>query len=223
MSKVIIFGAGGGADTAFRYLTKDSAHEVIAFAVNRGLKNPKKFHGLPVVEFETVQDLYPPAEFKFFILLNFNNMSQLRIQKYEEAKAKGYSFISYVSSDIFRIEDIQVGENCFILDNQSINLDVKIGNNVVIWSSNHIGDRTIIEDNVWITTHVAVGGDVRIGEGTFVGMNTSISHSVNIGKRNFIGGNTLIAKSTNDGEVFLQEQNKPTGIDSDTFVKMTSH
>ena len=42
------------ADMAFRYLTKDSAHEVVAFAVNRGLKNPKKFHGLPVVEFETV-------------------------------------------------------------------------------------------------------------------------------------------------------------------------
>lgn len=223
MSKVVIFGAGGGADTAFRYLSKDSRHKVVAFTVDKAFKDKDTYHGLPVVEFETVQEKYPVDKFKMFLLLNFNNMSKLRIRKFNEGKAKGYKFVSYVSSGIFRIEEIQVGENCFILDNQSINLDVKIGNNVVMWSSNHIGDRTIIEDNVWITTHVAIGGDVQIGEGTFIGMNSSISHRVTIGKRNFIGGNTLVAKSTEDGQVFLQDRNKPMGIDSDTFVKMTGH
>ncbi len=32
MAKVVIFGCGKGADTAFRYLSLDSEHEICAFA-----------------------------------------------------------------------------------------------------------------------------------------------------------------------------------------------
>ena len=222
MSKVILFGTGGGADTAYRYITKDTSHEVVAFTVDGSRKDRDTYHGLPVVEFEVLQKFYPADDFKMFILLGFDNMSKLRIQKYKEAKAKGYSLISYVASDIFRIEEIQVGENCFILEKQTINLDAKIGNNIVMWSGNHIGDRTVIEDNVWISSQVVIGGDVRIGEGTFIGMNATIAHSVSIGRRNFIGSGALITRSTKDGGVYVQERNKPLNIDSDTFSQMTS-
>ncbi len=221
MSKVVIFGAGGGADVAYRYIAKDSPHEVVAFTVDGKFRDRDTYHGLPVVEFETVQDRYPVKDFKMFIVMGFDNMSRLRIQKYEEAKAKGYSFISYVASDIFRLEEIQVGQNCFILEKQTINLDVKIGNNVVMWSANHIGDRTIIEDNVWISSHVAIGGDVTVGNGCFIGMNATIAHGVKIGPKNFIGAGTLVAKSTKEGSVYAQERNKALGIDSDMFVKIS--
>lgn len=72
------------------------------------------------------------------VLLSYQGMNSLRRQKYLEAKAKGYGFISYVNSHFYRAEELSVGENCFILDNQSISLDVKIGYNVAMWSSNHI-------------------------------------------------------------------------------------
>lgn len=222
MSKVVIFGAGGGADTVFRYITKDSEHEVVAFTVDRKNRNKDVYHELPVVDFETVQEKYPVNEYKMFMLLGFEGMNRLRIAKFQEAKAKGYSFISYVASNIFCIEEIQVGENCFILENQAINLDVKIGNNVVMWSGNHIGDRTIIEDNVWITSQVAVGGDVVIGNGSLIGMNATIAHDLKVGSNNFIGANTLIAKSTKEDAVYVQKQSKPLDIDSDTFSKMSN-
>jgi len=220
MSKVIIFGAGGGADTAYRYITKDSPHEIAAFTVDGSCKDRDTYHSLPVVEFETVQEIYPVDDFKMFIVMGFSDMSRIRIQKYNEAKAKGYSFISYIASDIFSLEEIQIGENCFILEKQTINLDVKIGNNVIMWSGNHIGDRTIIEDNVWISSHVVIGGDVKVGQGCFIGMNATISHSLSIGQRNFIGAGTLISKSTKDDSVYVQERNKALGIASDMFFKM---
>ena len=221
MSKVILFGAGGGADTAYRYITKDSPHEIVAFAVDGSCKDRDTFHGLPVIEFETVQDYYPPSDFKMFIVLGFSDMSRLRIQKYTEACAKGYSFISYVASDIFRLEEIQVGQNCLILEKQTINLDVKIGNNVIMWSGNHIGDRTVIEDHVWISSHVAIGGDVKVGQSSFIGMNATIAHGLRIGQKNFIGAGTLIAKSTKDESVYVQERSKAIGINSKVFFKMT--
>ena len=220
MSKVVLFGTGGGADTAYRYLTKDSLHEIVAYTVDADRRDCDAFHGLPVVDFETVQDRFPPEQFKMFILLSFDNMNALRTRKFEQAKAKGYSFVSYVAPDIFRIDEIQVGENCLILESQTINLDVKIGDNVVMWSGNHIGDRSVIGDHVWISSQVAIGGDVQVGSGCFIGMHATIGHGISVGEKNFIGAGTLITKSTKPGGVFVQPNSKSLPMSSDDFAKI---
>jgi len=220
MSKVILFGIGGGAQTALRYLSKDSQHEIVAFTVDRKNRNVETFKGLPVVDFENVQDYFSPENYKMFILLNFDDMNGLRTKKFEEAKRKGFKFINYISSNNKFVEEIQIGENCFVLDNQTINLDVKIGDNVVLWSGNHIGDRSIIDNNVWISSQVAIGGDVKIGSKCFLGMHATISHSIEIAEKNFIGAGTLITKSTKKGNVFVQKSSDALNLDSETFVKI---
>ncbi len=220
MSEVVLFGVGGGADTACRYLTRDSQHQVVAYTVDAERRDRAVHQGRPVVDFESVQDIYPPDEYKMFILLSFDGMNELRIRKYEEAKAKGYAFVSYVASNIFRIEDLQVGENCLILENQTINLDVKIGDNVVMWSGNHIGDRSVVGDHVWISSQVAVGGDVRIGKGCFIGMHATIGHGVHVGDMNFIGAGALVTKSTKNDAVYVQPSTKVVPMTSGYCAKI---
>ncbi len=131
-----------------------------------------------------------------FVPLGFQRMNALRAEKYLDAKAKGYRFVSYVSSHLYALEDLAVGENCFILDSQIVNLDVKIGNNVTIWSGNHLGDRTVVGDHVWISSHVSVAGDVTIGDSCFLGVSSCVSNGVTLGARTFVGANVLIAQST---------------------------
>ena len=220
MSKVVLFGTGGGADTAYRYISKDSAHEIVGFTVDGARRDRDTHRGLPVVDFETVHKCFPPSEFQLFILLNFDDMNALRIRKYQEAKAKGYTLASYVASDIFRIEDIRVGENCLLLESQTINLDVKIGDNVVMWSGNQIGDRTTIGDHTWISSQVAIGGDVKVGSGCFIGMHATIGHGISVGDANFVGAGTLITKSTKPGAVYVRESTKALPVTSDVFGKI---
>tara|TARA_B110000967_G_C18836341_1_gene536938 strand:- start:110 stop:781 length:672 start_codon:yes stop_codon:yes gene_type:complete len=222
LAKIVIFGAGGGADTAYRYFKSDTNHEIVAFTQNTSMKDKDQFHGLPVVDFENVEDVYPPNEYQMFLLISFDQMSKLRIGKYNEIKKKGYTCASYVASNIFRISEIDVGENCFICENQTINLDVKIGNNVVLWSNNHVGDRTIIKDHVWVTSHVSIGGDVVIGEGCLIGMNSTISHGIKLGKKVFLGAGAVLSKDTKDNEAFAVKGTKPLGLDSETFYSMTN-
>ena len=220
MSKVIVFGTGRGADVAFRYLTHDSEHEVCGFAVDRARLEQESFHNLPVVAFEELEQHFPPGEYRLFILLGYQDMNRLRAQKYEVAKSRGYGFVSYVSSDIFRIEQLDVGENCFIMDNQSINLDVKIGNNVMMWSSNHIGDLTAIEDHVWISSHSTVAANVVIRENSFVGIGATISNHVVVAKHTFVGGNALITSDTTENGVYVSGESKCVSEDSRTFMKV---
>src|SRR5262249_6155603 len=176
MSKVVLFGTGRGADVAYRFLVRDSAHQVCGFAVDHEHLNRKIFHDLPVVAFEDVERRFPPGEFHMLILLGYQRMNELRAGKYIEAKRKGYSFINYVNSNIYRAEELHIGENCFILDNQSISLDVRIGNNVVMWSSNHIGDLTVIEDHTWVSSHVTFAGEVVVHPYCFLGIGATITN-----------------------------------------------
>lgn len=220
MSKVVVFGTGRGADVAFRYLTRDSEHEVAGFALDREFIKDESFHDLPVKPFEEVEKHFPPGEHEMFVLLGYQEMNGLRARKYFEGLEKGYSFASYLSSDISRIEEIDVGENCFILDNQSINLDVRIGNNVVMWSSNHIGDLTEIQDHVWISSHSTVAANVVVGESSFVGIGATISNHVTLGRNTFVGANALITSDAQENGVYVSGESKCVSDDSRTFMKV---
>src|SRR5918993_4514019 len=181
MSKIVLFGTGRGASVAHRFLAADSPHEVVGFTVDASSLREQTYRGLPVVPFEEVESHFPPGDFRMLILLGYQQMNGLRAAKYDAAKAKGYTLESYVASNIFRVEPISVGENCFVMDNQSISLDVTIGNNVVMWSSNHIGDLTHIGDHAWLTSNVTVAASVKIGERAFIGIGATVSNGVAVG------------------------------------------
>ena len=201
MSKVILFGTGRGADVAYRFLKRDSGHEVCGFTTDRRYFRDDKFHDLPVVPFEEVEERFSPAQYKMLVVLGYQGMNALRAEKYLAAKAKGYGFISYVNSAFYRAEDLNIGENCFILDNQSISLDVKIGNNVVMWSSNHIGDLSTIADHNWLASNVTVAAEVNVEPYCFLGIGATVGNKLTLGRRTFVGANVLVASDTADPQI----------------------
>jgi acetyltransferase-like isoleucine patch superfamily enzyme len=219
MSRVVLFGTGRGAAVAHRFLAGDSDHEVVAFTVDGAHLKETEFRGLKVVAFEDVEKYYPPESVRMLILLGYQQMNGLRQQKYDAAKTKGYTLESYVASDVFRVEPIKVGENCFILDNQSISLDVTIGNNVAMWSSNHIGDLTTIEDHAWITSHVTVAASVTIGGRAFLGIGAAVANGTVIGACSFIGANLLVSADTEPNSVHLMGHGK-LDFESRAFMRM---
>lgn len=220
MAKIIIFGTGKGADIATRYFRHDTGHEIVAYTTHAKYITGDQFNGLPVVPFEEVEQKYPPVEYLMFAPLGYDQMNKLRQQVYEEGKQKGYSFATYVHSSVKTIEPLVVGENCFILENQTINLDVKIGNNVTMWSSNQVGDRSVIEDHVWISSEVCISGDVHVKSNSVLAVNCTISNNVVIERENFIGACALIIKSTQPQDVYLVSGTPKAPLNSERFSKM---
>jgi hypothetical protein len=98
MAKIIVFGVLDTAELAHYYLTHDSEHEVAAFTINRQYIEHDSFKGVPVVAFEDVETIFSPSEYSFFAPMTGRNMNRNREGIYNEAKAKGYQFISYISS-----------------------------------------------------------------------------------------------------------------------------
>lgn len=203
MAKVIIFGVLDTAELAHYYLEHDSEHEVAAFAVNRQYIQEEKFHGLPVVPFEDVENIFPPSDYSFFAPMTGRNMNRNREGIYNEAKAKGYQFISYISSRATIFDKSVVGENCFILEDNTIQPYTTIGNNVVMWSGNHIGHHSKIKDHVFFTSHVVMSGHCEIESYSFFGVNSTIRDYTHIATGTLVGMASAITKETEEWGIYI--------------------
>ena len=202
MAKIIVFGVLDTAELAHYYLTHDSDHEVVAFTVNRQYIEQDNFHGLPVVAFEDVEIIFPPSEYKFFAPMTGRNMNRNREAIYNHAKAKGYQFISYISSRATLFNN-EIGENCFILEDNTIQPFTTIGNNVVLWSGNHIGHHGQIKDHVFFTSHVVLSGHCVVESYSFFGVNATIRDYTTIAQGTLVGMASAIMKETEEWGVYV--------------------
>ena len=203
--KVIVWGCGQMAEVAYFYLTYDSPYEVVAFCMDREYIQCSTFHERPVIAFEDVESLYPPDEYELCFLISYSHMNDIRTEKYNMAKKKGYTFISYVSSKA-SYYNTPIGENTFIMENNVIQPYTVIGNNVIMWSGNHLGHHSHIEDNCFIASHVVISGSTVIGKNSFLGVNSTIRDNIKVGKYNLIGAGAVILQNTEDYDVFTVEK-----------------
>ncbi len=222
MAKVVVFGVGQWAQLAHFYLTHDSPHEVVAFTVDRSyLANPT-FQGLPVVAFDEVERLYPPTEVRMFIPMSFKRMNHARAEKYEDARSRGYELISYVSSKATVFPGFTCGDNCFILEDNTIQPFVTIGSDVVMWSGNHIGHHTVIKDHVMITSHVVISGCCTIEPYCFFGVNATVRDETTVARDTLVGMAATIAKDTHEFEVYQSAGTEASRVRSDR-IRSLSH
>ena len=203
MAKVIIFGIQDFAELAHYYLENDSEHEVAAFCVSeKYIEENKNFKDMPIVSFETVEKIYPPSEYDFFAPMSPQQMNRLRENVYNDIKAKGYKLISYISSKATTFDN-SIGDNCFILENNTIQPFTSIGNNVILWSGNHIGHHSKIKDHVMFTSHVVLSGHCVVEPNCFIGVNATIGHQVTIAKETLVGAGAVITKNTEEASIYV--------------------
>ena len=203
--RLVIFGTNEIADLACFYFKNDSPFKVEAFTVDDDYVDEDTFNGIPVIPYSDIENQFPPDQFYMHIAISYQKLNQLRQEKFNRSKSQGYKLASYLSSKSVFWNDLNYGQNCFILENQTIQPNVKIGDNVMIWSGNHIGHGTIIKDHTYISSHVVLSGHTKIGERCFLGVNSTIKDFCNIGNDCFIGMDSAITKNMTDGSVAISK------------------
>lgn len=211
MKKLIIFGIGELAELANYYFTNDSDYEVCAFTVDENHIKSDTFLGMPLVSFNKVEFLFPQNEYYLFIAIGYSNVSENRKEKYKMAKNKGYKLASYVSSKNSVWKDFIVGENTFIMENNTIMPFASVGNNVLIFVGNIISHHMIIKDHVSITSHCAIGGNVILEESCFIGLNATIRNNITIGEKAIISTSANVLKSVDKFDVVMGNPAKSIG------------
>ena len=217
---LVIFGSGEIAQLAHYYFQTDSNYRVVAFTVDAAYMSQTLFCGLPVVSFEDVKQKYNPAEYEIFVALSYSKLNELRREKYFAAKELGYRLASFISSRATVLNEGNIGENCFILEDNTIQPFVVIGNNVTLWSGNHIGHHSKINDHCFIASHVVVSGGVEIGEQCFIGVNSTLRDHIKIGYRCVIGAGALLLADAESEGVYVGAASERAKIPSTRLRKI---
>jgi sugar O-acyltransferase (sialic acid O-acetyltransferase NeuD family) len=202
-SAVVIFGDKRFAQLAHFCLVHDSPWKVVAFAVDAAWRKADRFEGLPLVDFETLEREFPPGEVKLLIPAGFQKLNGLRRERYENAKARGYAFVSYVSSRASVWPGLPIGENCLIYEHAIVQPFSTIGDNVTVRSGAHVSHHCRIDSHVFISAEAAVAGGVHIGEQAVIGVGAVLKDDLKIAPRSFIGAGAVVVQDTEEGAAYV--------------------
>ena len=211
---LVIFGSGKIAQLAHYYFSIDSNYEVVAFTLDANFIKDANFCGLQIVAFEDVAKSYPPDSYDLFVALSYSKLNTVRKEKFLVAKELGYKLVNFISSSATVLSKEKIGENCFILEGNTIQPFVKIGNNVTLWSGNHIGHHSVIHDHTFIASHVVVSGGVEIGEQCFIGVNATLRDHIRIGDRCVVGAGALMLGDAEDEGVYIGAATQRSNVPS---------
>lgn len=201
--KLVIFGTGEIGQLARLYFEQDSPYQVVGFVADDQFVTKKTFNKLPLIPISKIKKAFPTKTHEVHVALSYRKLNRIRAAKYKALKNLGYTLASYISSKSALWSDLNYGDNCFILENQTIQPNVKIGNNVMIWSGNHLGHSSIIKNHVYISSHVVISGHCVIGQRSFLGVNSALKDRVKLGTETFVTMGANVARSTQDGDVVL--------------------
>lgn len=196
MARVVLFGIGDTGRLAHYYLTRDSEHEVVAFTAAPAPDLPLTLLDLPVVPFSHLPGRYPPRDYHLFIALGERHPNSMRAAHYHEAKSAGYRLISYLSSRATVLTEQPIGENCFILEDVTVQPFVRIGDNVTVWSRAIITHDCTIEDHCFLAAGCVVLGHVHVHPTCFIGANATIRHNLTLAPGTYVGAGSLILRDT---------------------------
>lgn len=194
MKPVIVYGTNDVSQLASFYLQHDSDFNVVGYCVDRQFLDQSQCVGLPVFAFDEIS----PKEFDLFIPLYDN---KLRDSKAQEAKNKGFELISYISSKATVWSP--VGDNCFIMEDNTIQPFVEIGNNIIMWSGNHIGHHSKIKNNVFFSSHVVLSGHCVVEPYCWFGVNSTIRDHITLAEGTFVAMATTITKNTEANKKYI--------------------
>lgn len=200
---VVVFGNLASASLARFVLEHDSPYRVEAFTVDADYCDAAEFEGLPLVPFETLERHYGPAEVRLLIPMGYQKINGIRRARFESALARGYDFISYVSSRASTWPGVAIGRNVLVYEHAILQPYSAIGDNAIVRSGAHVSHHCRIGAHAFIAAEVAMGGKVAVGEQAFLGVGAVIVDSIAIAPRSFVGAGAVVIAPTDELGVYV--------------------
>ena len=214
--KLVIVGDSLFAEIAHEYFTHDSPYEVVAFSVEREYLRRERFRELPVLALEDLPTRCEPSEHSVFVAITYLQLNRLRTRLLATAKAMGFTPASYVSSRAFVWRNVELGEHCFVFEDNTLQPFVRLGDNCVLWSGNHIGHHSTIGDNVFIASHAVISGSVRVGDNSFIGVNATLVNDIAIGEDVWLGPHVVITRDVEPDTVWRPTRSERRSVSART-------
>jgi sugar O-acyltransferase (sialic acid O-acetyltransferase NeuD family) len=136
------------------------------------------------------------------IAVGWSNANGLREEKHRAGKARGYSFITYVSSRAVVWPDLVLSENCMIFEGVLVQPFVQISEGTILRSGCHISHHVKIGKYCFAAPQTLVGGRAEVGERCFLGMGSIVLPRVRLADRCFVASGSRVVRDTEPDGIY---------------------
>jgi carbonic anhydrase/acetyltransferase-like protein (isoleucine patch superfamily) len=208
------------AEIAYEYFTHDSPYEVVGVRGGRGVPKRDELFGLPSWRssgWRSTSRRPSTACTPPWVTTSSTGCGRASRPR---PRQRGYALASYVSSRAFVWRNVEIGEHCFIFEDNTVQPFVRIGDDVVLWSGNHIGHHSVIRDHVFVASHVVISGFCDVGAHSFVGVNATVANNVTIAADNLLGAGCTILRDTEPNKIYGATATAPAGKSARAYFKV---
>lgn len=202
MRKAIILGAGQFAEEVYCYLLQDQTVQIEGFAVEGAFRQEDKLCGLPLVDFEAVEAVYPSAEYGIYICIGYVGMNTVRERMFEAVRAKGYEIFSYCHPSSV-VNATIMGAGTIILANVTIGPWCEIGEGNIFWDNSILAHNAKVGNFNYFTVSASLAGRVTIGNNCVFGNNCTVRDGVKISDRTLVGAGCYVSQDTQADGVYV--------------------
>lgn len=200
--KCIVFGTTAFAEMLVKYLNYYTEYETEAYVIDKAYKDSDNLGEYPVIEFENVENIYPPSKYDMFLALGYKNMNDIRMQKYFVAKQKGYAIGSFIHPTVTR-DMAEVGEGNIIFENVTLSYGVKIGNCNIIWNGCQISHETQVGDFNFFAPGAVLAGKIIVENNCFFGINSAVRGANTLRNYTLVGAGCYMNDSSEENGVYV--------------------
>ena len=200
--KIVIFGANDLGRLLKYYIEKDTKRVIAAFVMNKEYVKNNEFCGLPVVPFETMNDLFNPSQYEILLAIGNSKMNNIRKKIFYESKQKGYTIASYIHSSC-SIHTDKIGEGNILLENCLVYPFSSIGCGNLLWDHVLISHDCTVGDFNTFSSYADLCGYVTIGNNGYYGKHCVINEHLHMADYTLVGAAGYAKKNSKPYSVII--------------------
>jgi sugar O-acyltransferase (sialic acid O-acetyltransferase NeuD family) len=200
---VVIFGLAEQSSVTWHLLSHSGRCRVVGFTVDAAYRTTESLHGLPVVDFEAIEGVFPPSACRMIVPLGWKEMNRMRMRKVAAAREKGYELLSFVADGAMVPPDFIARPNTIIQPGAIVAPFARVGENCSIRFGSIVSHHSRVGDHCLVATGATISGNVSVGEHSVLGAGCVVRDGVTIAPGCFIGAGAVVVADTQENGVYL--------------------
>ena len=192
MKKIIIFGAGGHANSCIDVILEEKKFK-INFIVDDNKVKIKKFN-FNVKSLKFFQKNYKKND-NLFLGVGLIKNAVKRWKLIKKLQKYNLNFVKIISPHSHVSKHSKILEGTVVMHNSVINSNTLVKEFSIINTSSIIEHDVLIGKNCHISTGAIVNGGTKIGDHTFIGSGTIVHNGIEIGSNCIIGAGKIIKRN----------------------------
>lgn len=182
-------------------IEKDSNLKILAFSSYREFRTEDILDGLPVVDFEEINNLYDYKSIGIIIAIGYSQMNTIREKVFHDCQKYNLNVVTYISPKA-NVYSPHIGKGA-IIRAAHIGVNVRVGKGCIINNNTLLTHDINLGDFCFVGAGSVFGGCVEVGNNCFIGLNSTIRDHVHLGDKTLVGAGAVVIKNAGPESVLV--------------------